>query len=330
MNSVNAKLLIVATCVMATASWLVCAENVKAQPAPVNIGVLTPGLTYTPVLEGLREGLAKLGYREGKNFAFSIEDTKGDLGNLPARAAKLLEAKPDLIFVVSTAITAAAKRATQSVPIVFSVVGDPLQAQFIASYASSRNNLTGVSTSVALLTAKRLELLKELAPRAKSIMAIVSINEATARIALPYLDESAKKFGYQVVRRDVANLAELEKLFAEKWSGTVDAVFPLPGVLLTTNIGTLAAKVSKERLPMIVNDDSWVKAGAMASYGTDYPSIGRQSAKLVVKVLRGAKPADVPVEPPEVLVLSLNRSAAKAIGLKLPDKVLERADNIFD
>ena len=210
------------------------------------------------------------------------------------------------------------------------MVGNPLEAQLIASYASSRNNLTGVSTSSFLLTAKRLELLKELVPRAKSTMAIVPVTEATAKLAMPYLDAAAKKIGLQVVRRDVTSSAELEKLLADKWTGTVDAIFPLPSVMLTTNVQAIAAKANKERLPMIVNDDNWVKAGALASYGTDYRLIGMQSAKLVAKILKGAKPVDVPIETPDALVLTLNRSAAKAIGLKLAEKILERADQIFD
>ena len=157
-----------------------------------------------------------------------------------------------------------------------------------------------------------------------------SLISPTAKLAMPYLDAAAKKIGLQVVRRDVTSSAELEKLLADKWTGTVDAIFPLPSVMLTTNVQAIAAKANKERLPMIVNDDNWVKAGALASYGTDYRLIGMQSAKLVAKILKGAKPADVPIETPDALVLTLNRSAAKAIGLKLAEKILERADQIFD
>ena len=305
------------------------ARSSAAQPAPANIGVLTPGGNYTPALDGLREGLAKFGYREGKNLTFAVEDSKGDSANLDARVAKLIEAKPDVIFTVSTAHSVAAKRATGTIPIVFSVVGDPVNAKLVASFASSRNNVTGVSSQTGLLTAKRLELLKDIAPRAKSVLVIVPINEVSAKVSLPYLDEIAKKMGFRLVRRDVSGNEELEKLLAEKWPG-IDAVFPMPSVLLGKNAQGLIAKAKQERLPLIVNEESRVQAGALASYGTEYRSLGAQAARLVVKVLKGTKPAEIPIETPDPLVLTINRSTAKAIGLKIPDKILERADRIFD
>jgi putative ABC transport system substrate-binding protein len=135
--------------------------------------------------------------------------------------------------------------------------------------------------------------------------------------------------GIRLVRSDVSGAEEFEKLLAEKWR-SIDAVFPMPSVLVGKNIQGLIAKANKERLPLIVYEESWVQAGARASYGTDYRLLGAQTAKLVVKVLKGTKPADIPIETPDPLVLTINRSAAKAIGLKIPDKILERADRIFD
>jgi putative ABC transport system substrate-binding protein len=310
-------------------AMLFAAATAMAQSASATIGVLTPGLTYDSVLDGLREGLAKFGYHEGKNLTFTVEDSKGETANLNGRAAKLIETKPDLIFTVATAHSAAAKQATATIPIVFSVVGDPVHAQLAASFASSRNNVTGVSSHSALLTAKRLELLKDLAPRAKSVLVIVSISEASAKVGLPYLDEPAKKMGLRLVRRDVSGAEEFEKLLAEKWTN-VDAVFPMPSVFVGKNMPGLVAKANRERLPLIVVDESWVQTGALASYGSDFRLMGAQSAKLVVKVLKGTKPADIPIETPDPLVLTINRSAAKAIGLKIPEKILERADRIFD
>jgi putative ABC transport system substrate-binding protein len=310
-------------------AMLFAAATAMAQPTSATLGVLTPGGNYAPALDGLREGLAKFGYREGKNLTFILADTKGDSANLDGRVAKLIEAKPDVIFTVATAHSVAAKQATGTIPIVFIVVGDPVGAQLVASFASSRNNVTGVSSQTGLLTAKRLELLKDIAPRAKSVLVIVSINEVSAMVTLPYLDEPAKKLGLRLVRSDVSGNEEFEKLLAEKWSG-IDAVFPMPSVLLGKNAQGLIAKAKKERLPLIVNEESRVQAGALASYGTEYRALGAQAGRLVVKVLKGTKPADIPIETPDPLVLTINRSAAKTIGLKIPDKILERADRIFD
>ncbi len=327
--AMKSKLLELSVVGLLALAMLFAAATATAQSTSASIGVLTPGLNFAPVLDGLREGLGKFGYREGKNLTFTLEDTKGETANLNGRAAKLIEAKPDLIFTVSTAHTAAAKQATGTIPIVFTVVGDPVQAQLAASLASSRNNVTGVSSHSARLTAKRLELLKDLAPRAKSVLVIVSINEASAKAGLPYLDEPAKKMGLHLVRRDVSSGEEFEKLLAEKWT-SVDAVFPMSSVLFAKYMQGVVAKANKERLPVIVSDESRVQSGALASYGTDFHLIGVQSAKLVVKVLKGTKPADIPIETPDPLVLTINRRTAKAIGLKIPDKILERADRIFD
>lgn len=314
----------------ATALWfLFVAVAVRAQPAPANIAVLTPGLSYESTLVGLREALLKLGYREGKNLTLTVEDTQGETANLKGRLVRVIEAKPDVIFTVATAHSVAAKQATATIPIVFTVVGDPVMAQLVASFASSRNNVTGVSSHSALLTAKRIELLKDLVPKAKAIMVLAPLHEASAKAGLPYLDEPVKKMALRIVRKDIGGTEEFEKLLAEKWAG-IDAVFPIPSVFVGKNMRALAAKVNKERLPMIVSEESWVKAGALASYGTDFRLIGVQAAKLVVKVLKGLKPADIPIETPDPLVLTINQNAAKAIGLKIPDKIVERADRIFE
>jgi putative ABC transport system substrate-binding protein len=160
-------------------------------------------------------------------------------------------------------------------------------------------------------------------------LVIVSINETSAKVGLPYLDEPAQKMGFRLVRSDVSGAEDLEKLLAEKWS-SIDAVFPMPSVLVGKNIHGLIAKAKKEHLPLIVYEESWVQAGALASFGPDHRLLGAQAAKLVVKVLKGIKPADIPIETPDPLVLTINRSAAKAMGLKIRDKILERADRIFD
>lgn len=314
---------------IAIAGWLCGTALVSAQPAPATIGVLTPGGGYAPVLDGLREGLTKFGYREGKNLTLTVADTNGETSNLEGRVAKLIEAKPDMIFTVATAPTVAVKQATATIPIVFSVVGDPVQAKIVASFASSLNNVTGVSSSASLLTAKRLELLRDLAPRAKSLLVVAPINETVAKLGLDHLDEPAKKMAFRLIRRDVSGAEEFEKLLMEKWV-YAEAVFPMPSVLVGKNMQTLVGKTIKERLPMVYTDESWVKAGALASYGTDFRLIGAQSAKLVVKVLKGTKPTDIPIETPDPLVLTINQSSARAIGLKIPVKIVERADRIFE
>jgi putative ABC transport system substrate-binding protein len=319
-----------ASLILAALTLAVGALPLRAQTSAHRIGVLTPGLTYGPVFEGLREGLAKSGYVEGKNMQFVIEDTRGDVKNFPARAAKLVQAKPDVIFTVATAPSTAAKEATQIIPVVFSIVGDPVQTGLVASFASSQNNVTGVSTHNAPLSGKRLEILKDMAPRIKNVLAIVAVKEASAQAALPHMTDAAKRLQIQLVRRDVTNDEEVKSILAEKWAGKVDAVFHVPSVLVTAHIEPIIVKAMKERLLLIVYNDSNVEMGALASYGGNFRLFGIQAAKLAAKILKGAKPADLPIETPEKLILKINLATAKAIGLKIPPAVLERAEKLVE
>src|SRR5438132_590397 len=174
-----------------------------AQPRHYRVAVLTPGLLYNLALEGLREGLAQFGYDEVKDIAFIVEDARGDVGSLTSRAAKLVEAQPDLIFTIGTAATAAAKQATATLPVVFAFVGDPLRSGLVASYASSENNLTGVSTYSSQLAGKRLEILQEIAPGIKRVLALVAPQERTSEVSFQALAEVAPKLGIEVLRLDV-------------------------------------------------------------------------------------------------------------------------------
>jgi putative tryptophan/tyrosine transport system substrate-binding protein len=303
----------------------------QAQPTNIRrIGVLTPGGDFGAVLEGLRQGLAQLGYVEGKQVSFIVEDTKmEDLDPVKA-AMRLVAAKPDLLVTVATSHSAAAKQVTGKVPIVFTVLADPVQAGFVASFASSKNNLTGVSNSVSSLSGKRIELLKEMIPGMKRALAIVTVNEIVAQKSFPFLAEAAQKFGIQLIRHDVTSKEELQKVLVDTPKGSVDAIIVIPAILLRNNIASLVEKAKKDKLPLGVHTEDLVKKGALVSYGEDNRLIGIQAARLVVKVLNGTNPSDIPIETPERPVLVVNRTTAKTIGLKIPREFLERVDRIVD
>jgi putative ABC transport system substrate-binding protein len=303
---------------------------VVAQSSLVRIGVLTPGLNFGPALEGLRQGLAQLGYEEGKQVTFIVEDTKMEVQDLVKPAMKLIEAKPDLLVTVSTSHTAAAKRSTSTIPIVFTVVGDPVRSGFIASYASSKNNLTGVSNSAAPLSGKRLELLKEVVPGMRRALVIVAAKDSVAEISFQFLEETAKKLGIQLIRRDVTTKEEIENTLLETPKGSVDAIVHVPSALVGNHIQLLIEKAKKDRLPLSVHEESLVKKGALVSYGADFRLLGVQSAKIVAKVLKGLRPSEIPIETPERLSLAINLATARAINLKVPRPVLERADRVVE
>jgi putative ABC transport system substrate-binding protein len=310
---------------------MLCACSLAGAAASIpTVGVLTPGLTFDPVLEGLREGMGKLGYKEGRVINFTIEDSKGDVLNFAARAAKLVEAKPNVLFTVGTTTTLAAKRSTGTIPIVFTLVGDPVQSGVIAGFASSGNNVTGVSSYAAPLTGKRLEILKQIAPQTKKVLLIVAAKESSAQISARFAEEAARKMAIRIMRREVASVEDIEKLVHEKMSGVVDAIFLVPSLLVIGHVEPIIRKANQERLPLIVNEQALVEKGALVSYGGDFRWFGIQAAKLVGKILKGAKPSDIPIEMADHFVLTINLAAAKAIGLKIPRKVLERADRLVE
>jgi putative ABC transport system substrate-binding protein len=283
------------------------------------IAVLTPGGDgFSPAHEGLREGLAQLGYHEGKNIALKVEDVDGDLASLPGRAARIVAAKPDVIFTVGTAATDAAKQATTTIPVVFAFVGDPLRSGLVDSYASSKNNLTGVSNYAGPLSGKRLEILQEVAPGIKRVLALVPPKESVAELSFQFLAEAAPKLGIELLRRDVANKEALEQVLKALPSGAVDAIYHVPSSLVGPHIDVLIDKARQDRIPLATHDFSMVERGALMSYGTDMRLLGMQAAKLTAKVIKGVKPAELPVQTPEQLSLGINLLTAKSIGLDIP------------
>jgi putative ABC transport system substrate-binding protein len=205
-----------------------------------------------------------------------------------------------------------------------------VQSGFVASYASSKNNLTGVANSVAPLSGKRLEILKQIVPGIKRGLAVVAIKESIAQKSFQFLAESANKFGVQLIRRDVTTKEELETILLDTPKGSVDAIIHVPAILLRNQIALLVEKANKDKLPFGVHTEELVKKGALVSYGEDNRLIGIQAARLVVKVLKGVPPAQIPIETPERPVLVVNRTTAKIIGLKIPREFLEHVDRIVD
>jgi putative ABC transport system substrate-binding protein len=302
----------------------------EAQARPYRVAVFTPGLSFHPVLEGLQKGLAQLGYVEGKNVTLVVEDTQGAVPDLAQRAARLAAAHPDVLITVTTPHTKAARQATTRIPIVFTRVGDPLHYGLIASYASSQNNLTGISTYSNPLTGKRLELLQEIAPGITRILAVVATNEENAQLAFQRLAETAQKLAIQVLRHDVTTREELEHVLRTTPPGSVDAIYHVPSLLVSSHIALLIQKATQEKLPLIVHEDSLVEQGALVSYGANSYLMGFQAAKLVAKILQGVPPAELPIQTPDTWFLAINVTTAKAIDLTLPFSVLERADRVVE
>src|SRR5205807_513985 len=176
--------------------------------------------------------------------------------SLASRAAKIVEAKPDIIFTVSTAPTAAAKQTTTTVPIVFAFVADPLRSGFVASYASSQNNLTGITSYAGPLTGKRLEILQEVAPGIKRVLVLVAPQEKVAEMSFQSLTEVAPKLGIELLRQDVTSKEEIEQRLKVMPKGAVDAIYYNPSNLVAAHLGLLIHKAQEDRIPLSVTDIS--------------------------------------------------------------------------
>jgi len=315
---------------LAIAAGLALTPGVCAGEPQYRVAVLTPGLSFAAVLEGLRDGLAQLGYRDGQNVTYLVEDTHGYGPEVSVRAAALVATKPDVLVTVATSHTTVAKRATATVPIVFAWVGDPVRSGLIAGYASSGNNLTGVTSYAGPLAGKRLELLKDASPRIRRVLTLVATNDSISETTFDFARDAAGKLGLELVRRDVSTAEDISRVLHAIPSSSIDAIYHVPSGLVGAHIDRLIARSKADRIPLIVHDDEWVNRGALLSYGTEGRSIGVQAAKIVAKVLAGAKPSDIPTQTPEKVLFSVNVSTAKAIRLTIPRNVLDRVDRFVE
>jgi putative tryptophan/tyrosine transport system substrate-binding protein len=272
----------------------------------------------------------RLGYVPGKNLTLLVEDTHGVVSDLGQRAAKLAAANPDVFVTMTTSYAAAAQQATDRVPIVFTWVGDPLRSGLIASYASSQNNLTGISNYGNAHVGKRLELLQEIAPGIKRVLAVVATQDRNAQVTFQGLAETAQKLQIQLLRRDVTTPEDIESVLQATPPGSVDAIYHIPSGLTATHIALFIRKAKQDKIPLMVNEDSMVDKGATVSYGANFHLVGVQAAKFVTKILKGANPAEMPTQTPDKMMLAINMATAKAIGLELPLSVLERADRLVE
>jgi putative ABC transport system substrate-binding protein len=294
------------------------------------VAVLTLGWPHNVALEGFREELARRGYHEGQDISFMVEDVQGEVDTLADRAAKIVEAKPDIIFTIGTAATAAAKQATTTLPIVFTFVADPLRSGIITSNVTSTNNLTGISSYAGPLSGKRLEVFQEVAPGIKRVLVLMTPHESIAEVSFQSLAEVAPKLGIELLRYDVTSKADIEQRLKALPRDAVDAIYYVPSNLVLTHLDLLIHKAKEDKIPLSVSEISMVERGALVSYGTDLRRLGVQAARLVTKIMKGGKPSEMPIQMPEQLFLTVNLATAKSIGLDIPRSILERAERLME
>ena len=304
----------------------VAAGSVVAQQPrrPYKVGVLNEAWAANhPTVEGLKAGLRELGLEEGRDIAFDIRFTEGNPQATPVAAAALVKAGVDLIFTSNEAATQAAKAATQTLPIVFTLVGDPVAAQIVTKLAQPGGNLTGISSLTTELVPKRLEALKTLIPGMRRVWAIYYADDPSSLAGVRKAEEAAPRLGLTVLPRPVRTPEELERVFQDIRPG--DAL--LPPDIATMDIPAVMLELSlSSRVPAVFPAALWVGHGGLVSYGSDYHAQGVQAARLVAKILRGTRPQDLPVEGADKIDLAVNLKTAALLGVTVPRKVLLRAD----
>jgi ABC-type uncharacterized transport system substrate-binding protein len=302
---------------------------VEAQQAKKvhRIGFLVPGssATFSARIDALRQGLHELGYVEGKEIVIEYRYAEGKLERLPNLAAELIRLKFDLIVAAGSEATAAAKNATKEIPIVMTNGGDVVRLGFAASLARPGGNITGLISNPSELLGKRLELLKEAVPKAKRV-AILFNPETRVDPANKELKATAQALGLKLQILEVRTPEDLDDAFRAATRERADALMVRSGAFVNFHQKRIAELAIKSRLPAMYNN---VDAGFLMSYETNRLDSYRRAATYVDKILKGAKPGDLPVEQPMRFELIINLKTAKQIGLTIPPNVLARADKVI-
>jgi putative ABC transport system substrate-binding protein len=302
------------------------------QPKVPHIGYLGGAslAVIRPRVEAFRQGLRELGYIEGKSVVIEWRSAEGKTERLPALAAELVRLKVDVIVTGGPTNTRAAKDATSTIPIVMTNDSDPVGTGFVASLARPGGNVTGLATLRRELSGKQLELLKEIIAKLSRVAFFGTASDPSNAETLRETELAAGTFGVKVQYIDVPSSNDIESAFRAAGKARADAVLMLvAGPVANSHRAEFAELAAKNRLAAMYYQREYVEAGGLMSYGVSVTDLDRRAATYVDKILKGAKPADLPVEQPTKFELAINLKAAKQIGLSIPQSVLYRADRVI-
>src|SRR5262249_32694183 len=312
--------------------FALCASAEAQQPKKVpRIGLLlgsSPSSANAARIEAFRQGLRDLGYIEGQNLIIEYRYAEGKVDRLPDLAAELVRLKVDAIFAESTPSVQAAKQATTTIPIV-SVSGDPVGLGLVASLARPGGNVTGLANFTSELAGKRLELLKEVVPRVSRVAVLWNPDAPSSTLRMRGTEAAAPSLGIKLQPVDVREPNDFEHAFAALKKDRADALFPLRSPLISSQVKRIVELAAKNRVPGMYDASEFAEAGGLMSYGTMLADLDRRAASYVDKILKGAKPADLPVEQPTKFEFAINLRTAKQIGVTIPQSVLFRADKVI-
>jgi putative ABC transport system substrate-binding protein len=325
----NTKMII---CLLAAALLFTASFAEAQQPGKVpRIGYLITSSpsAIAPRMEAFQQGLRELGYVEGKNIVIERLHAEGKLDRLPELAAELVRLNVDVIVTSGPTATRPAKGATSTIPIVMTFDDDPVGSGFVASLARPGGNITGLSTLAPEISGKQLELLKEIVPRLSRVAVFgTSTRQGTAQ-ALKEMELAAGALAVKLQYLDIEDPNDIETAFRAAIKGRADALLVLQSPVFNSQRAQIADLAQKSRLPAAYPRREFVEDGGLMSYGASISDLDRRAATYVDKILKGAKPSDLPVEQPIKFEFIVNLKAAKQIGLTIPPNVLARADKVI-
>jgi ABC-type uncharacterized transport system substrate-binding protein len=312
-------------------AWPLAAHAQQRAMVPV-IGLLSGGSpdTFAPLEAPFREGLADVGFVEGKNVAFEYRWAQGQFERLPGLAVDLVGHRPAVIATNTLPAALAAKTATSAIPVVFVIGEDPIKAGLVTSLNRPSANVTGVTNFMNVLGAKRLELASELVPKAEALALLVNRNNPNAEADTADLRAAADVLGRRVLVLTASSDVEVEAAFAAAVQHSVGALFVNIDPFFFSRREHVAALAAHYRVPTIYPLRDFVVAGGLMSYGSNFANAWRQSGAYAGKVLKGAKPGDLPVLQPTNIELVINLKTAKLLGLEVPQSLLARADEVIE
>jgi putative ABC transport system substrate-binding protein len=292
------------------------------------VGILSPG-SGSADIDAFRQGLRELGYVEGQNIAFEYRLAEGNEDRLPALAAELFHMNVDLIVATSPRGARAAQRLTSTTPIVTPVIGSAVGSGLVDSLSRPGGNVTGLSFMSSALGSKRLELLRETIRKMSRVAVLANVDNVDRDTSIGSIASAARSLSVQLQILNVKKPDEVENAFASMVRGNVDALVVLTQAMFVLNRTRIVEMAAKSRLPAIYHRNEFVEAGGLMSYGPNHADLYRRAAHYVDKILKGAKPADLPVEQPTKFEFVINLKAAKGIGVTIPADVLMWADKVI-
>ncbi len=309
------------------AAWPLAARAQQSRRVPL-IGVLWPNPPSR--FEFIRQGLADLGYVEGKNIRYEFRWAEGAIDKLPELALDLVRIPVDLLITLAPPATLAAQRATRTIPIVFVAMGDPLASGVVASLARPGANLTGTTRMISEMSAKHVELLKEGYPALSNLAVLWNPNNSSHRPALSAVETSARTLSLQILPLEVRAVADLENVFTAIVQERADGVLFIADPIFFIWLKRIADFTAANRLPAICNFVEFPKLGGLIGYAPSLREEYREAAKQIDQILKGANPAELPVEQPTKFQLVINAKTAKMFGFDMPATLLARADEVIE